>query len=102
MQYRSLPSVKLLLTPLFVNVIAHGKIGGTLTQDCTNEHIMRRRDKTKVDSGTLAGNHVPVCVFRSIFKARPMSSSKEERRKEKDYDQDLILAVRNGALIVIH
>ena len=37
------------------------------TVDCTIEHIISRKARTVVDSGTHAGIHVPVCVFRSIF-----------------------------------
>jgi hypothetical protein len=52
------------------------KLGRAHTQDCTNEHMMRRIDKTKVDSGTHAGSHVPVYVFRSISQATAVSSRK--------------------------
>lgn len=39
----------------------------TLTEDCTTEQRMRRTERAAVDSGTHAGNHVPVGELRSMF-----------------------------------
>ena len=40
---------------------------GVPTVDCTIEHIISRKARIVVDSGTHAGIHVPVCVFCSIL-----------------------------------
>lgn len=57
------------------------KMGLIHTHDCTNEHKIKRTDKTIVDSGTHAGNHVPVSVLRSILKVLLLVSSSERQKK---------------------